>query len=88
MNLQLWNNPGVTAESSLMDTVTCRVQIRSCSPVVGQEDEVGNGDGHLQPAPVGDVVGQQREDEDADAEEHLIEDSDRASELHPDDLCD
>lgn len=88
MNLQLWNNPGVTAESSLMDTVTCRVQIRSSSPVVGQEDEVGNGDGHLQPAPVGDVVGQQREDEDADAEEHLIEDSDRASELHPDDLCD
>lgn len=57
-------------------------------PVVGQEDEVGRGDDHLQPPPVADEVGEQREEQDADAEEHLINDSDCASELHPDDLCD
>lgn len=57
-------------------------------PVVGQEDEVGGSDDHLQPPPVTDEVGEQREEEDADAEEHLINDSDRSSELHADELCD
>lgn len=60
----------------------------SFSPVVGQEEDVGGGDDHLQPAPVGDEVGEQREEQDADAKEHLIKDSNRASELHPHDLCD
>lgn len=69
-----------------MDTVTRRIPTGSSSPVVEEEEEVGKRDGHLQPAPVGDVVGQQREDEDADAEERLVEDSHRASELHPHDL--
>lgn len=87
-NLQVRNRPGVTAEPSPMDAVARRIPGRSSSPVVGQEEEVGNGDGHLQPAPVGDVVGQQREEEEADAEEHLVDDSDRAPELHPHDLGD
>lgn len=58
------------------------------SPVVGQEDDVGGGDDDLQPAPVGDEVGEQREDEDADTEEHLVKDSNGTSVLHTDDLCD
>ena len=58
------------------------------SPVVGQEEDVGDGDDNLQPAPVRDKVGKQREDEDANAEEHLVNDSDRTSVLHPHDLCD
>lgn len=64
------------------------MQSRCFSPVVGQEDQVGDSDGHLEPPPVSDEVGEQREEEDADAEEHLVEDSDRASVLHTDKLCD
>lgn len=58
------------------------------SPVVGQEEDVGDGDDDLEPAPVGDEVGDEREEEDADAEEHLINDSDGASVLHSHNLCD
>ncbi len=61
---------------------------QSFSPVVGQEDDVGDSDDDIQPTPVGDEVGEQREEEDADAEEHLIEDSHGASVLHAHDLCD
>lgn len=57
-------------------------------PVVGQEQDVGDGDDDLQPAPVCYIVGKQREDEDADTEEHLVNYSDCTSELHAHDLCD
>lgn len=58
------------------------------SPVVGQEQDVRRRDGELQPAPIRDEVGEQREDEEADAEEHLIQDPHHPPELHPHDLCD
>lgn len=58
------------------------------SPVVGQHVDVGDGDDKLQPAPVGDEVGEQGQEKDADTEEHLEEDTHRPSELHPHDLCD
>lgn len=58
------------------------------SPIVGHEEDVRGADDHLQPAPVCDEVGQQREEKNADAEEHLVKDSHRASVLHPHDLCD
>lgn len=88
MNLQIHGTIPASPQSPPYWTpspIGCQ-PIGSSSPVVGEEEEVGKGEGHLQPAPVGDVVGHQRENEDADAEKHLIEDSHRASELHPDDL--
>lgn len=59
-----------------------------CSPVVGNEGQVGGGDGHLQPAPISDVVGEEGEDEEPHAEEHLVDHPHRAPELHADHLCD
>lgn len=58
------------------------------SPVVEQEEDVRDADDDLQPAPVRDEVGQQREDEDAPAEEHLEQNTDRPPVLHSNYLCD
>lgn len=56
------------------------------SPVVGDKEQVGRRDDDLQPAPVGDEVGEQGEDEDADAEEHLEQNAHRPPVFHPNDL--
>jgi len=58
------------------------------SPVVGYEQDVGCTDGNLEPAPISDEVGEQREDEYTDTEEHLEQDAHSASVLHSNDLCD
>lgn len=63
-------------------------QCELSSPVVEQEEDVRDADDDLQPAPVRDEVGQQREDEDAPAEEHLEQNTDRPPVLHSNYLCD
>lgn len=55
-------------------------------PVIDNEQQVGSRDDHLQPTPVANEVGQQRENEDANAEEHLEQDSHCPPVLHPNDL--
>lgn len=60
----------------------------SFSPIVGQEKDVGGGNDDLQPPPVSDKVGEEREEEDANAEEHLVNYPNCASVLHPHNLCD
>lgn len=62
-------------------------RIWSFSPVVGQEEEVGCSNDNLQPAPVSDVVGEQREDEDANTEDHLEQYAHCSSILHTNNLC-
>lgn len=52
-------------------------------PVVGDKQQIGSWDDHLHPTPVANEVGQQREDEDANAEEHLEQDSHCPPVLHP-----
>lgn len=58
------------------------------SPVIAHEDEGGKTKGRLQPAPVRDEVGQQGDDQEADADEHLVNDSHKPPLLHANNLRD
>lgn len=57
-------------------------------PVVGQEEDEGRSDDDLQPPPVSDEVGEQREDEDTNTEEHLVQNAHSLSVLYSNNLCD
>lgn len=56
-------------------------------PVVEEEEEVGQRDGQLDALPVGDEVGNSREEDDSQSEEHLNHDSHNPPLLRTHDLC-
>ena len=74
----------------LKDWADLKMKTKVCdfSPVVGQEEEVGNREDHLQPAPVRDEESQQREEEVPQAEEHLVQYAHRPSVVYSHDLRD
>ena len=57
-------------------------------PVAQQEEEGGQRDGQLEPAPVRDRVGQPGEQHEPHRERHLVEDRHRPSVAQAHELCD
>lgn len=73
---------------SRMAQLISKISLKMCfSPVIAEEDKIGDADDDLEPAPVSDKVGDQRQEKDADAEEHLIKNSNSASVLYSHNLC-